>query len=323
MRTLLETYKLILESRQTEEAAVNILKKANFSDEDIQKAITKLKAIDESENKNNLAMMATVLSWGFNKYEVIKGDFDKYNKLLEKKRIKPMIVAKNTIKIGEEVFDKYLGLQEYIDGEKNKFSDNVVDYTSQEDFTAEDTPIQSSNRIDVYEADDVGKCIQYSKGSLTGRGYSFCIGNPNPSNNMYQSYRDTKTSTFYYIVDRNRFITNDDGRVNLDDPLHIVVYDVTNYGVELTDANNTTGTIAEFGKNVAAYQNYLKSKGINIDQLKNKPKTPEEEEEDELLGDQNTSLGWFKKLSFDYKSKYIGRGHLLTDEQFNYLLGNG
>lgn len=322
MRTLLETYKLILESRQTEEAAVNILKKAKFSDEDIQKAITELKAIDESENQKNLAMMATVLSWGVNKYEVIKRDFNNYNELLKKNRIKPMIVAKNTIRIGEDVFNNYLKLQEYIDGEINKVG-KKVDYSSQEDFTAEDTPIQSSNGIDVYEADDVGKCIKYSQGNLTGRGYSFCIGNPNPSNNMYQSYRDMKASTFYYIVDRNRFVTNDDGSVNLDDPLHIVVYDATDYGIELTDANNTTGTIAEFGKDVAAYQNYLKSKGINIDQLENRPKTPEEEEEDELLGDENTSLEWFKKLSFDYKSKYIGRGHLLTDEQFNYLLGNG
>lgn len=322
MRTLLETYRLILESKQTEEDATRILKKANFSDEDIQNIINKLKAIDISDNQKNLPMMATVISWGFNNYNVIESDFNNYNDLLKKNRIKPMIVAKNTIRIGEKIFDNYLKLQEYIDGEINKFG-KKVDYTSQEDFTAEDTPIQSSNGIDVYEANNVGKCIKYSQGNLTGRGYSFCIGNPNPSNNMYQSYRDIKDSTFYYIVDRNRFITNDDGSVNLDDPLHLVVYDATKYGVELTDENNTTGNIAEFGKDVAAYQKYLSSKGINIDQLKNNPKTPEEKQEQELLGNQNPSLEWFKKLSFEYKSKYIGRGHLLSDEQFNYLLGNG
>jgi hypothetical protein len=90
----------------------------------------------------------------------------------------------------------------------------------------------------------------------------------------------------------------------------------------LTDENNTTGNIAEFGKDVAAYQKYLSSKGINVNELKNNPKTPKEKQEQELLGNQNLSLEWFKKLSFEYKSKYIGRGHLLSDEQFNYLLGN-
>jgi hypothetical protein len=321
MRTLLETYKLILESRQTEEDAVRILKNANFSDEDIQNAVNKLKEIDKSNNQKNLPMMATVLSWGFNNYNVIENDFNNYNDLLKKGRIKTMIVAKNTIRIGEIVFNDYLKLQEFIDGEITKIG-KKVEYSSQEDFTAEDTPIQSSNGIDVYKADNVGKCIKYSQGNLTGRGYSFCIGNPNPSNNMYQSYRDMKDSTFYYVVDRNRFITNDDGSVNLDDPLHLVVYDATKYGVELTDENNTTGNIAEFGKDVAAYQKYLSSKGINVNELKNNPKTPEEKQEQELLGNQNLSLEWFKKLSFEYKSKYIGRGHLLSDEQFNYLLGN-
>jgi hypothetical protein len=321
MRTLLETYKLILESRQTEEDAVRILKNANFSDEDIQNAVNKLKEIDKSNNQKNLPMMATVLSWGFNNYNVIENDFNNYNDLLKKGRIKTMIVAKNTIRIGEIVFNDYLKLQEFIDGEITKIG-KKVEYSSQEDFTAEDTPIQSSNGIDVYKADNVGKCIKYSQGNLTGRGYSFCIGNPNPSNNMYQSYRDMKDSTFYYVVDRNRFITNDDGSVNLDDPLHLVVYDATKYGVELTDENNTTGNIAEFGKDVAAYQKYLSSKGINVNELKNNPKTPKEKQEQELLGNQNLSLEWFKKLSFEYKSKYIGRGHLLSDEQFNYLLGN-
>jgi hypothetical protein len=321
MRTLLETYKLILESRQTEEDAVRILKNANFSDEDIQNAVNKLKEIDKSNNQKNLPMMATVLSWGFNNYNVIENDFNNYNDLLKKGRIKTMIVAKNTIRIGEIVFNDYLKLQEFIDGEITKIG-KKVEYSSEEDFTAEDTPIQSSNGIDVYKADNVGKCIKYSQGNLTGRGYSFCIGNPNPSNNMYQSYRDMKDSTFYYVVDRNRFITNDDGSVNLDDPLHLVVYDATKYGVELTDENNTTGNIAEFGKDVAAYQKYLSSKGINVNELKNNPKTPKEKQEQELLGNQNLSLEWFKKLSFEYKSKYIGRGHLLSDEQFNYLLGN-
>ena len=39
------------------------------------------------------------------------------------------------------------------------------------------------------------------------------------------------------------------------------------------------------------------------------------------LGNQNNSLDWFKSLSYDEKSKYIGRGHQLTNDQFDYLIG--
>lgn len=129
----------------------------------------------------------------------------------------------------------------------------------------------------------------------------------------YQSYRDSKGSSFYYIVDTNR-----DGS----DPLHIVVFDNTKHGVELTDANNTTGTIAEFGQDVDGYLDYLKSKGVPVEKLAHKPKTPEEEEEQKKLGKQNDSLDWFKSLSYEEKSKYIGRGHQLTNDQFDYLLGD-
>ena len=156
-------------------------------------------------------------------------------------------------------------------------------------------------------------------GGLTGRGYSFCIGQP--GNTMYKSYRDSGVSTFYFIVDRNRFEKNEDGSVNLDDPLHIVVFDVKRDGIELTDANNTTGRIAEYDEDVDGYVDYLKSKGVPVNKLVNRPKTDQERKEDELLGQPNSSLEWFKKLPIEYKSSYIGRGHALTDEQFDYLMG--
>jgi hypothetical protein len=52
----------------------------------------------------------------------------------------------------------------------------------------------------------------------------------------------------------------------------------------------------------------------------NKPKTDQENQEDELLGRPNRSLEWFVKLPIELKSKYIGRGHQLTNEQFDYLI---
>ena len=139
---------------------------------------------------------------------------------------------------------------------------------------------------------------------------------------MFQSYRDSKTSTFYYIVDRNHFAEEADGSVNLDDPLHMVVFDNTQHGIELTDADNNTGTIAEpYGSNADMYVEYLKSKGVPVEKvLVNRPKSDEEKKEDALLGRQNTDLQWFINLPMDYKSKYIGRGHLLTNDQFDYLM---
>jgi hypothetical protein len=156
-------------------------------------------------------------------------------------------------------------------------------------------------------------------GGLTGRGYSFCIGQP--GNTMYKTYRDSQSSTFYFIVDRNRFKKNEDGSVNLDDPLHIVVLDRSKNGFILTDADNDTGRISEYGEDIDGYIGYLKSKGVPVNKLVNRPKTDQEQKEDELLVQQNQSLEWFKKLPIEYKSAYIGRGHKLTDEQFDYLMG--
>ena len=66
---------------------------------------------------------------------------------------------------------------------------------------------------------------------------------------------------------------------------------------------------------------YLKSKGVPVEKMINKPKTDQERKEDELLGQRNTSLEWFMKLPIEYKSAYIGRGHQLTNDQFDYLIG--
>jgi len=310
-------YKLF-ESAVSEGQSQTILRAANISEEDIVDIMNQLKQYDGSSNQKNLPFMAMCVAWNRNDINSVESVFDDYEELQKKNRIKPMQLVNGSISIGGETFKNFFKFAEYIHGEKNKYAEKRVD-VSQEEYAAEDIPIFSSNNIDVYEAHSVGKCIKYSRGSLTGRGYTFCIGAP--GNTMYQSYRDSKHSTFYFIVDRNKFVTNEEGLVSLDNPLHMVVYDITRYGeVELTDADNITGTIAEFGKDVKGYQEYLKSKGISLERMQNKPKSPEEEAEESLLGSRNTNLGWFKKLSYDYKSKYIGRGHLLTDEQFNYLL---
>ena len=95
-------------------------------------------------------------------------------------------------------------------------------------------------------------------------------------------------------------------------------------GFELTDKVNQTGrTIDPYTKEITtnprSYIDYLKSRGIDVTKFENIDKTPEEIAEDEKLGNKKHDLLWFQELSFEEKSKYIGRGHELTNEQFDYL----
>lgn len=303
------------ESRRTEEDALRILSGVDNA----VGIVDQFKQGDESKDQKNLGIMAFLYkTFNYTDIKQIVVDVNDYQKLLDDNRVKPIQVSGNVIKIGDKQFTNYLSFAQYIHGEKNKYGQISGHNYNLEDIKSNMKPMWSGNGIDIYEGDGVGKCIAYTIGGLTGRGYSFCIGQP--GNTMYQSYRDDKTSSFYFIVDRNRFVTNDDGSVNLDDPLHIVVFDNTQYGIELTDANNTTGTIAEYGDDVDEYVDYLRSMGVPIDKLINKPKTDQEREEHAKLGQQNTDLQWFMDLSADEKSKYIGRGHQLTNDQFDYLI---
>ena len=162
--------------------------------------------------------------------------------------------------------------------------------------------LHQQNNITVYEANSPQACVKL------GKGQSFCISKP--AGTMWQSYRDTKTSTFHFVKDQNR---------DLNDPLRLVVVDMTARGIELTDTNNRTGNIAEYGKTTEGYFQYLRKMGVPTEIFKNMPKTPEEIEEEKLLGRTNKDLNWFKGLDIFQQSKYIGRGHQLFDEQFDYI----
>jgi len=144
-----------------------------------------------------------------------------------------------------------------------------------------------------------------------GAGTSWCIAKQ--QSGMFQSYRDMQGSTFYFVYD---------GTQPPDSPLRRVVVDMNKNGILLTDLNNTTGTIHQFGKETKPYFDYLASKGVDISQFVNKPYTEEERLESKKLGRTNGELNWFKQLTYDEKSKYIGRGHRLTMEQLAYLIHN-
>jgi hypothetical protein len=316
---LFEIYNQLLESKATEAQGINILKKGGI--ENPEGIMQQMISGDKSQNQKYIPIMAYIYANGYTDMKNIIDVMNEYNALEINKRIKPIQLTKTGIVIGEKRFNDFIKFSEFIHGETNKYVEKPQGASNVESgFEANKKPLWSGNNIDIYEGDDVGKCIAYTQGGLTGGAYSFCIGQP--GNTMYKSYRDTKDSSFYFIVDRNRFKTNEDGSINLDDPLHIVVFDNTRYGVELTDANNTTGRIAEYGEDVNAYVDYLKGKGVPVDKMVNKPKTDQEDYEDKLLGQPNKSLEWFMKLPIEYKSAYIGRGHVLTDDQFDYLIGD-
>lgn len=316
------------ESKDTESRGLNILKSKqvivnpdNIIKQMSQGITGKPDLKDKSKNQKNIVYMAYFYDGKINIEDIINV-FNEYDSLEIKKRVEPIQMSKTGFKIGNKEFADFLTLSEFIHGETNKYSSSGGSVSK--DFVADKKPLWSGNNIDIYEGDHVGKCIAYTSGALTGRKYSFCIGQP--GNRMYKSYRDLKVSTFYYIIDRNRFKKDQDGSANLDDPLHIVVFDATGIKengelrIELTDANNRTGDISEFGKDTKAYIQYLKSKGVPLEKLVNKLKTEKETKEDEAVGRYNNDLNWFKKLTFELKSSYIGRGHRLTDEQFDFIV---
>jgi hypothetical protein len=298
---------------------LSMLRKAGI--ENAEAIISDMAGSDRSQNQKNIPIMCYIyINWEKN-IKTIIDVVNEYDELEKLKKVKPIQMNKGGLVMGDEVYNNFLKFAEEIHGKINDIRrSGQIQASVAADFNSEKKPIWSGNGIDIYDGLGVGKCISYTTGGLTGRGYDFCIGQP--GNTMYQSYRDSKTSTFYYIVDRNHFDKNDDGSVKLDDPLHIVVFDYTKHGIELTDANNSTGRIAEpFGTDANKYVDYLKSNGVPVEKmLKHQPKTDEEEKEQALLGQRNTDLEWFAKLPIDYKSKYIGRGHLLTNDQFDYLM---
>lgn len=298
----------LFESKRTEQEATSVLQKNNI--QDVDNILNKFKESDKTQNQILLPIMSKYLvdDGGIDKLNDILKLFSSTSELINKGKIKtPQIVGNNFV-IGDKTFPDTIKFAEYIHGLEHMNSGHEKLKGKIEDVEGNEKPLETGDNIEIYDGNDVGKCIKYTTGGLTGKHYSFCIGQP--ANTNWQSYRDSKTSTFYYVVDKNR---------ELDDPLHIVVVDNTEHGIELTDDNNTTGTIAEYGDDYKGYFDYLKSKGVDINVFKNKPKTPEEKDEQSKLGRRNEDLDWFKGLKYQEKSKYIGRGHLLSDEQFKYL----
>ena len=224
-----------------------------------------------------------------NKMELITVD------LLSKKPVSP--------------WDSYVHWTQIIHGKQGQdaFQQKANFEPSENDFENE-VPflISRDGKIKVYKGNSPQQCI------ILGKGESFCVSKPGNTN--WQGYRDNNISTFYFVYDSTR-----------NDRLSIVVIDKQASETVLTDKVNDTGTTldpytGEETEDSKSYMRYLKGKGINISKIVNIPKSAEEIEEHQKLGAKNADLDWFASLSFEDKSKYIGRGHKLSDAQFDYLL---
>ena len=215
----------LFESKATEATGLAVLNKAGI--ESPEKIISYFASNDESQNQKNIPLMAVLYAGGYKDLGNIVDVMNDYNELVNKKRISPAQVSKGRLMIGTNTYENFIAFSEFIHGEKNKYSvkpksDSVK--MDDEDIQAMGKPMWSGNNIDIYDGVDVGRCIKYTQGGLTGKRYDFCIGQP--GNTMYQSYRDSQTSTFYFIVDKNKMKTNEDGSIDLSDPLHIVVFEL-------------------------------------------------------------------------------------------------
>lgn len=241
----------------------------------------------------------------------LKSDIADYAKLVNDNKM-PILTVGDDLKVDNPHMPSHLSWTEVLHGKK--YEDRVRNAPVQGNMSNQELMAQSTDgKIKVYKANSANQCI------ILGKGESFCISQP--ANTMFQSYRDSKVSTFHFVYDSTRT-----------DDLSIVVVDATSNGIELTDrANQTARTMQDpfsptewkrIDSDPELYFRYLQGKGIDAGIFKNIPKSPEEDAEQAKLGKNNGDLGWFRSLSPDEKSKYIGRGYALSDEQFDYVYEN-
>ena len=273
-----------------------------------------IKAIIPTDIKQDLqAKLLPIAAYYYKKQpntETLKQDIKNYADLVKNQKM-PIITVNDDLTISNE-FKDYLHWTQVIHGkqaEEKILKAPVPQGNLEDQELIEQSP---DGKIKVYKANSVNQCI------ILGKGESFCISKP--ANTMFQSYRDSKVSTFYFVYDNTRT-----------DDLAIVVVDATEHGIELTDRKNQTASAMQdpysntpnrIKSDPELYFKYLQQHGINTDIFVNIPKTKQEEKEQQKLGEQKYGMKWFKSLTPEEKSKYIGRGHQLSNEQFDYLYDN-
>lgn len=323
LKVIKESTDILAESRQTEMQAFGLFRQKGKGDDISKWAIEQFRTVDETRNKL-LTLPMTILFLKSGTMPEILKTFKIVSDLVNNDKIPLPVAENNVVRVGKKTFSNIDTFTEYIT-DINTMTKEYREWKNTFTIDVDAEPIFPRNKAEeksnivIYDANDVGRCIKYGMGGITGKYYQFCISKPGNTN--WQSYRDQKGSTFYFVFDKNR---------DLSDPLHLTVVDHTvgkgmydvNGGFEITDVNNSTNNISEFGDNILGYIEYLRNRGVPVEEIFiNRPKTEEEKDEQSRLGTKNTDLIWFKNLSFNEKTKYIGRGHELSDEQFKYLWG--
>lgn len=276
--------------------------------------INKLKSIIPTDIKQDLQVkLLPIIAYYYQQehnLNILKEKLIDYVKLIKNNKM-PVITVNDDLTINGE-YKSYLHWSQIIDAKK--YEDKILNVSITDNDFEDQELIEKSldGKIKVYKSNSVGKCI------ILGQGETFCISQP--GNTMFQNYRDTKNSTFYFVHDKNRT-----------DALAIVVVDANDDGIEITDRKNQTGitmqdpyssTPLRIESSPEIYFKYLREHGINTNVFVNIPQTPEEKLEEKKLGNRKTNLKWFKSLTSEEKSKYISRGHLLPKQQFDYIYNN-
>ena len=244
--------------------------------------------------------------------ESLKTDIADYAKLVNDGKM-PVLSVGDDLKVDNPHMSSHLGWSEVVHAKVHERQARSSP-PPQGDVSDQELMAQSTDgKIKGYQANSANQCI------ILGQGESFCISKP--GNTMFQSYRDDQTSTFYFVYDNTR----------TDDLARVVVDATDGRGVLLTDRKNDTGKSIQdpfksepyrMHADPVQYFRYLEGKGVDTSVFKNIPKSPEEEAEQAKLGKRNPDKRWFVSLSAEEKSKYIGRGHQLSDGQFEFIWDN-
>ena len=260
--------------------------------------------------------------------ELLKDDFVKYAEFVAKNLVN-MVTVKKFPTGGTANYKLFIKNKDGTETELNstRFSEIVHAIESNKalegikskkiDTSDFGDAVFSNDKVTVYESNSPDRCIRF------GIGQSFCISAPGRS--YFHGYRfGNRVSTFYFVFDKTR---------DANDPLSIVVVDIDKNGKPLlTDKTNSTGSIAQFNKhnnntdegklaNAMDYMEYLKNNlGADLSVFKHIALSPTEKTTHEKLSRANNTLKWFKELNPNEKLQYISYGHILTDDQFNYVM---
>ena len=234
-----ESTDLLIESRTTVNMATSILIKNGIDSSKIDGIINDFKHMGVNE------ILFPIMAYAFieNKSTTgLKRVFTLVDEMMKDHRVyeTPQFINGRYF-VNKKYFNTFQDFGNYIIN-IHKVEKEYGEWSSEQKTHVDTDPIWPTNGVEgngirIYDGNDVGRCIKYTQGDLTGHVYSFCIGQPQNSN--WQSYRTNDVSTFYYVVDDNR---------DFNDPLHIVVVDHDRDKIKLTDSSNTTGNIAIFGR---------------------------------------------------------------------------